>query len=133
MSRLKQLPSTALGIAHSGPTLIIAGLAGLILVAAIPTIPAVTALSTLTLGATNALLDRFRNSQTIAGALLVHAAVYGSLYALFIGATLQGAATSPGGALGTPYAVDLAASLVPTAVALRRIAVALRRQSEPQR
>jgi hypothetical protein len=119
-------------LSHAGPLLIIAGLAALILVAAFPTVPAITAFSILTLGATNATLARLRNSPAIAAALLLHSATYASLYAQFIGATLHAAASTPPGVLAALPALDLAASIVPMAISLRRIAAALGQQFEPQ-
>jgi hypothetical protein len=133
MPRQNQFRSRLAELSHSGPPLIFAGLAALILFAAIPKVPALTALSILTLGATNATLDRFRNSAAIVHALLLHAATYAGLYALFIGATLHAAAGTHGGALGSFQAVDVAASFLPTAVSIMQIAIALRRQFEPQR
>lgn len=133
MPRLNQLQSRLAEFSHSGPPLMIAGLAVLILVAAIPPVPAVTALSILTLGATNVTIDRFRNSPAIVHALLLHVATYASLYALFIGATLHMIAGSHGGSMGITEAADLAASIAVMAVSVRRVAVALRPHFEPQR
>ena len=126
----KNLFGRTVALTHAGPPLILAGLAALILVTAFPEVPAITALSILTLGATNATLDRFRNAPAITTALLLHAATYIAVYTLFIGATLYAAAT---GALGTLVALDLALSILPMAIAAQRVAIALRPQSEPQR
>ena len=128
MASSKKLVRYTAGISHSGAPLIIAGLAALILVAAIPTVPAMTALSILTLGATNATLDRAQRSPAILMTQLLHSATYGSLYALFLGATLHSAASAPNGELGAIAALDIAASVPPAALALRRVAAALRPQ-----
>jgi hypothetical protein len=130
MSSLKQYQSRAAALSHCGPPLIVAGLAALIFGVAVPAIPAITALSILTLGVTNATLARFRNSPAITAVLLLHSATYASLYALFIGAVLHPAVSTFPGALGAMPALDLAASIVPMAISLRRIATALGQQFE---
>jgi hypothetical protein len=69
----------------------------------------------------------------MAHVLLLHAATYAGLYALFIGATQHAAAETRGGGMGFFQAADLVTSIAIMAVSLRRIAVALRRPFEPQR
>jgi hypothetical protein len=133
MLRLTPIQSRAAALFRSGPPLIIAGLGALILVMAIPTIPAITALSILMLGATNATLDRFRNSPSIVSALVLHTTTYCGLYALFVGATLNLVMTTHGGTLGVIAADDLTMSVIPMVVSLHRIAIALKQQFEPQR
>jgi len=120
-------------LSRSGPPLIVAGLVALMAVGIFPKIPAVTALSILMLGATNATLDRYHRSPAITMFLLLHTTIYVMLYALFVGATLHAAASTPSGITGPLAALDLAASLVPMGYSLKRIAAALRQQFEHQR
>ena len=128
-----QFQRRAATLSHLGAPLIAVGLALFILAIWLPAAPVVTAFSILTLGATNATIARFRNSPAITAALLLHSAIYASLYALFIGAILHAAVSTTPGALGAMPALDLAASIVPIAISLRRIATALGQQFEPQR
>jgi len=90
-----------------------------------PAAPAVTAFALVAMGATKATVERFRSLPALVPALGLHLAVYGSLYALFIGATLHCAARGDGG-IGYPTAIDLAASLGPAAGVLCIVRDALR-------
>jgi hypothetical protein len=103
-----------------GSAPIAAGLA--ILAAAIlsPGVPAVTGMALVALGATIATTRRFRSPATIVPAMMLHLATYGSLYALFLGATLH-AATQSGSRLSIFNILDLALSICPLAVALERV------------
>jgi hypothetical protein len=109
-----------------GPTAIATGLA--ILTAAIlwPGVPVVTAMALAALGATSATLARFRGTAAILPIMLAHFAIYGSLYALFVGATLHAAASRSGPSLNVFTIVDLALSVFPLAIALERVWCALR-------
>lgn len=97
-----------------------------------PAMPIVTAMAILTLGATDATIDRFRNTPAIVPVLLMHAIIYVGLYGLFIGATLHAAAASPAG-LGIGTALDLIVSSLPMAITLQRILGGLRHGLEPKR
>ncbi|MEX2092022.1 MAG: hypothetical protein WD971_05060, partial [Pirellulales bacterium] len=68
-------------------------------------------------GATGATVARFRETPALVPVLVLHVAIYGGMYALFVGATLHAAARSDAG-IGLPAAIDLAASLGPVAAAL---------------
>ena len=87
----------------------------------------------LSLGATNTTLDRFRGTPALRPVLLLHGATYAGLYGLFIGATLQAASAASTADLSPWTALDLAASSLPMAVALRRIVSGLRQSFEPDR
>jgi hypothetical protein len=102
--------------ARWAPTLIAIGLAQLAAGIAWPTVPIVTALALVALGATLATIDRFRTSPVLPPVLLLHSAVYGSLYILFIGASFD-AAMRADAPMGWPSVVDLAVSM-PLAVAV---------------
>jgi hypothetical protein len=113
--------------AATGPRMIAVGLAILIAAAWIPELPVVTAVAILTLGATNAVIARFRASPALVAAVLLHAAAYVGLYALFIGATLYAGAHPSAHGLGASAICDLAVSTLPMAVALQRMATTLAR------
>jgi hypothetical protein len=78
----------------------------------------------LTVGATEATLTRYRHSPVLPTLMLAHAAVYFSLYATFIGATLYVPAGLPGRTLSVRLALDLVASIPLMAIALRRVVAA---------
>lgn len=107
------------------PKLIVAGLLVLLAAGWWPTLPTVTALAVIMLGATWATVERFRGTPALALALVVHLAVYGGLYALFVGATLHDP-TDAGGRGGLATAIDLAASIWPMAAALGFVGDGLR-------
>jgi hypothetical protein len=130
---IKGIVVRAAAFSHSGAPLIVAGITALMTVAAFPTAPAVTALSIVMLGATNTTLDRYRHSQALTAALLLHTGAYASLYVLFVGATLHAAAATPSGALSTLPAVDLVTSAIPLAISVHRIVATFRQQLELQR
>jgi hypothetical protein len=118
MRRLAMLFRNFAAFFPLGPTSIVAGLT--ILAAAIlwPGVPAVTAMALVALGATIATLARFRGSEFVLPIVLAHVAIYGALYALFIGATLHTAAPRPGGGLGLLAIFDLVLSIGPLAFAV---------------
>jgi hypothetical protein len=112
----------------SGTALIAAGMVLLLAAVYLPRMPAVTAMALVALGATDVTLARFRGSPAIVPILVLHAVIYGGLYALFLGAVLDVATASSATSLGHPIAFDLAASTLPAAASLRRMATALRSQ-----
>jgi hypothetical protein len=126
--RLPHLTSHTARIVDSGTPLIGCGLAVLIAAAWISALPVVTGMAVLVLGATNATLSRFRDAPTAGPVLYLHTVTYVGLYALFIGAMLHAAASHPTSGLALVTSLDIAASSVPMAIALKRIAVSLRRQ-----
>jgi hypothetical protein len=113
------------------PLLIAAGLTGLLASILFPAVPVVTAMAVLTLGATNSTLARFRGSSALPTLMLAHAAVYLSLYVLLIGATLHAALPTLRLSVGT--ALDLVASILPMALAIRSVVGSLPPQFGPQR
>jgi hypothetical protein len=104
------------------------GLAILFASVCVPIVPVVTAMAMVSLGATKVTLSRFHGSAAMLPVLALHAMTYGGLYALFIGAVLDAAASSPEGVCSAPVALDLAASTLPAAACLRRIGNVLRSQ-----
>jgi hypothetical protein len=96
----------------------------------VPAMPVVTAMAILALGATNATIARFARSPALIPVVLLHAATYATLYALFIGATLHAATGSTTGRLSAWSALDLVASTLPMAVALKRIGQSFLKQVE---
>ena len=119
--------------ATAGPLLIAVGLAGLLASAWLPAVPVVTAMAILALGATDAMLVRFRHSPAFVPIILLHSAAYAALYGLFVGATLHATATAAGQGVNAWEALDLAASTLLMALALQRIGSAIRRQFSPER
>lgn len=111
---------------QSGASLIAVGLALLLAAACLPLVPTVTAMACVALGATDVTLARFRGAPSIVPILVLHATTYGGLFALFVGAALDATAKTSTGTLNVPLALDLAASTLPAAAALRRIGTALR-------
>ena len=87
-----------------------------------PGLPAVSAMALVTLGATDVTLARFPRSAAMLPILVCHAAVYGGLYAIFVGATLDAAASREGAAhqLNYIFGVDLALSIIPIGMAVER-------------
>lgn len=88
--------------------------------------PIVTAMAIIALGATDALITRFRNSAAAFPVLALHGMTYLLLYALFIGARLHMPAAAPTPGVSTSAMLDVAASAFPMAVAIRRILSCLR-------
>jgi hypothetical protein len=117
-------------ISHSAQwpaALIAAGLSVLLAAAWWPVLPAVTGMAIVALGATEATLARFRGSPALLPVLVVHLAVYGGLYALFVGAMLHAAAQADAG-IGLAAAIDLTASIWPAAIAIGLVGGVLRGQ-----
>lgn len=113
--------------------LIAVGLVVLIAVAIWPAIPAVTAMALVTLGATRITLQRLRTEATALPWMLIHLTVYGTLYGVFIAASLHSVSSKVHSAHSrgllffgpyTPYlftSIDLALSTLPIALALRQV------------
>jgi len=112
--------STTDAVAARGPVLIGAGL--LVLLAAImwPVLPGVTAMAVVALGATGVTVARYRGRPAEVPLLILHLAVYGGLYAVFVGAAIHAAAQRPQDGLGALLsACDVAVSLWPIGLACR--------------
>ena len=125
--------SFALPAAERAPILIAAGLATLLAAAWFPAMPVVTAMAILTLGATDSTLARFRGTPAIVPVILLHTAAYVTLYVLFLGAALHAATATAAAGPSVWATLDLAASAVPMAIAIQRIAGCLRQNLEPKR
>jgi hypothetical protein len=123
----------ALLAAERAPILIAVGLFTLLAAAWLPAVPVVTAMAILALGATYATLARFRGTPAIVPVMLVHTAAYVTLYGLFLGAALHADTAATTAGLSLWAALDVAASAVPMAIALQRIAGRLRQNLEPKR
>ena len=107
------------------PRLIAAGLVLIAFSSWSPTLPAVTGMALVFLGATLATVEQFRASPVLLPILVAHAAVYGSLYALFVGATLHSASRTDA-CVGWIVATDLGLSLWPIAAAVGQVLDAMR-------
>jgi hypothetical protein len=112
----------------SGPALISVGMSILFLGICLPGLPAVLGMSLVALGATQVTLTRFGGTCALVPVMLVHSMTYGGLYAVFVGSALHAVARSSAAGLGMTTLLDLAASTLPAAAAVRRIAVSLRSQ-----
>jgi hypothetical protein len=115
----------ALRVYRAAPAVVGTGLGVLLIALAWPTAPAITGMSLVALGATAATIERFRGLPALVPILFAHAAIYGGLYALFIGAVLS-SRTAAAGHLGWLAAIDLAVSSVPIAGAVALIASGVR-------
>jgi hypothetical protein len=73
-------------------------------------------------------LTRFRDTSVLVPIVLLHSTTYGALYAVFVGAALHGVTESPVAGLDLSAILDLAASALPAAAAVRRIVVSLQSQ-----
>jgi len=121
-------------IATQNDAVVIAvGLASLILAMLWPGMPAVSAMALVALGATSVTLARFRGTPALVPVMLLHLTIYGSLYALFVGATLHAAATRSVDGLNLFAAADLAASALPMAIVTARTWGSLGLGTEPKR
>ncbi len=106
----------------AGSLLIAIGIAALLASMWLPNMPVVTAMAVLTLGATDATLARYRRSPALPVITLTHAAVYLSLYSMFIGATLHVPSVALSHGLVRGAVIDLAASILPMAIAVQHMA-----------
>jgi hypothetical protein len=111
--------------ASSGSALIGAGLAILFAATWWPNAPILTAVALITLGATQLTLARFHGMPAFVPLVVLHAATYFTLYALFVCATLHAVTASTASGMSGWTALDLAASVFPMAIALKRIASSL--------
>jgi hypothetical protein len=109
-----------------GPTWITIGLAIMIVGAFYPDAPMVTAIGFVALGATDVIVLRRHEPSSVLPTVLLHGITYALLYALFIGARLHSPASAAASPLTLLTALDLAASMLPMAIALRRLLACLR-------
>lgn len=80
----------------------------------------------LTLGATDATIERSRNSPACLSVLVLHATTYAALYGVFVAASLHAAGKMPNATVSAATACDLALSTLPILIAVRHIAAAAR-------
>lgn len=85
-----------------------------------------TAMAIIALGATEVTVSRFRGSVAALPVVMLHGATYTLLYALFIGARLHGAEAASGTSVSGFAVFDLAASVMPMALALKCVSTYLR-------
>jgi hypothetical protein len=99
------------------------GLGLVILIAAAwwPDAPLVTAIAIIALGATDAMVSRFRGSTLTWPLMALHGTMYVMLYALFVGARLHVSATALTQGVGGLTVIDLVVSAFPMSIALKRI------------
>jgi hypothetical protein len=99
--------------------LIAVGLKVLLVAIVWPSFPAVTAVALIAMGATSALIARFRCSPSLPVIAGAHLFVYSSLYLLFVGAVFHSAVAKPGGGMSFLLCVDVALSILPMSAAVR--------------
>jgi hypothetical protein len=114
----------------AGQAPIALGLTALLAAVLVPAMPAVTAMAIVTVGATQATIGRFRQSSARPTIMLLHAAVYFSLYAAFVCAVLYTPAATSVHALSLRTVFDLAGSVLPMAIALQAVVGGLRLSAE---
>lgn len=103
--------------ASLGPAWILLGLCILLSAEIWSTAPVATGMAIVALGTTVAMLERMRRSSARMPVMLVHLAIYGNLYALFVGATLHAANERSGARLGIFTLLDIVVSVVPMLLA----------------
>jgi hypothetical protein len=116
-----------------GETLIGVGLTIFIAAGWWPNAPVVTVMAIIALGATEATISRFRGLAAALPVVVLHGVTYVLLYVLFIGARLHGAAAASEAGISGFAALDLTASLVPMALALKHVSSCLRQSIMPRR
>jgi hypothetical protein len=107
-----------------GPAMIAVGLIFLVANCYYSTIPVTSGMALIALGATLAVVSRFRRSPALPAVIVAHLLVYLSLYLLFVGAVLHAAFAKPTGGLSFLQSLDLAMSVGPMVGAVR-IAIGL--------
>jgi hypothetical protein len=110
-------------IATHGPSLIAVGLVVLLATILEPGLPAVTGMACVALGASIAVVSRFRGSRALRPVIAAHLLIYASLYLLFVGAVYHASAENGAMEMSAVQALDLALSIVPI-VAAARISIA---------
>lgn len=97
----------------------------MILAAWLPIVPVVTGMAMIALGSTELTLARFRDAAVFVPALLLHATTYALLYVLFVGAQVHTSRMAPLTSISDLAILDLAISIVPMAIVLKRISNSL--------
>jgi hypothetical protein len=124
--------SPRLSFARIGPYWVAVGLVLMISSSFYPTGPVVTALGLIALGTIEIDASHQPKSARSLQLILLHGTTYAMLYALFIGARLHASTNAPLSSLNTLTTLDLAASTLPMAIALRRILACLRASVLPR-
>ncbi len=96
-----------------GPVLIGIGLAILFAGAYWPSAPVVTAIAIIALGATDAMVSRFRDSVAALPIIVLHGMTYVLLYSLFVGARLHVPTAAPATCVSGLAILDLVAQRIP--------------------
>ena len=109
----------------SATALIGVGLLTLIVSAFWPSAPVVTAMAIIALGATGVTLARFQGNAALLTIVILHSLTYATLYAVFIGATLNSTHQHSASNFAIWNTLDLTLSVFPMVVLLRRIYHAL--------
>jgi hypothetical protein len=118
-------PLTVSPAAPWAPALIAIGFVVLLAGAWWSVVPVVTAMAVIALGATGVTANRRHTSPAFCVVIAVHLFVYLSLYFLFVGAVCHAAIQAPPGGLTFLQGLDLAVSVVPMALVVRRSLAAM--------
>ena len=108
-----------------GATRIALGLAVLLASAYWPALPVMTGMALIALGATFAVVSRFRCSPVRRHLFAAHLFVYSTLYLLFVGAVLHAVMARPGNGLSLSQGLDLVLSIVLIVAATRIVLMAI--------
>lgn len=122
--RSPKLRSNGSGV-PSGEWLIAGGLIVLLAATLTPLAPIATGFACIALGATQATLARTQRSNRRTYILAVHMGVYANLYVLLLGAVCHAAAAGTAGGVAWLRGLDVSASLLPMALAIRTAFVGL--------
>jgi hypothetical protein len=118
------LPSLAVSrAADSAPTQMLIGMHVLLAGAWWPDAPVASAMALIALGATGATIERVRSMSASHYITVVHLFVYLNLYLLFVGAVCH--ASVDGGGIRLASGLDLAISVIPMALVVRRSLAAM--------
>jgi hypothetical protein len=108
---------------NQGPTLIAAGLVVLLAAEYWSGIPVISGTALIALGATLAVVSRFRYSSTLPALVITQLFVYLILYMLFVGAVIHAAFAKIDGSMTLLQGFDVGLSVMPMIAAVR-IAIA---------
>jgi hypothetical protein len=104
---------------NRGQMLIAMGLAILFVAFCWPAAPVVSGMALIALGATLEVVARLGGASRFRPLVVVHAAIYGNLYLVFVGAVCHAALTGPRHGLSWEQGSDLLLSAVPMSVVAR--------------
>src|SRR5690349_19490105 len=112
--------------------LVLVGLSLLIASSFWPGTPVITALSIVTLGATDLTIQRFRRSAASLPVILVHAFTYAGLYCTMAGARIHAMGSSPNPSISGWLIADFACSVMPIWLSSRACIAALQKSIVPK-